>query len=169
MHRSYPLQHDGVFMVMQWYAHLIARCAALKNAWCAVQMLMWVLKICGQILMHSISSACLCSAQLNHSDVFAVLVSLLRTGAEEQLSGGSALHQQSTCVLATPLIQPWHLINSAMQMGARILFPTGAIVLRLVDHSVGATAAAQLMAASAPAGQAPREAQAARTLRRAGH
>ena len=154
---------------MQWYAHLTSRCAALKNAWCAVQMLMWVLTICGHILMHVISSPCLCSVQLNHSDVFAVLKCVLRTGVEGQLSGGSALHQQYTCVLATPWIQPWPLINSAMQMGARILFPTGALVLHMVGHSVEATAAAQLMAASAPAGQAPHEAQAARTLRRAGH
>ena len=155
-------------MVMQWYAHFIARCAAWKNARCAVQMLIWVLKICGHILMHPISSACLCSAQLNHSDVFAIRLTLLRTGSEEQLSGGSALHQQCACVLPTLRFQPWHLINSAMQMGARILFQTGAIVWHLVDHSVGTTAAAQLTVTSAAAGQAPCEARAARTLPRAG-
>ena len=80
-------------MVMQWYAHCIARCAALKIASCAVQMLLWALNICGHILMHPVSSACLSSAQLNQCDVFAIPLTLLRTGSEEQLSGGSALHQ----------------------------------------------------------------------------
>ena len=72
-------------------------------------------------------------------------------------------------MLPTLHLLPCHLISSAMQMGARILLHSGAIVLQLVDHSVGTTAAAQLTVTGAAAGQAPCEVRAARTLPRAGH
>ena len=71
-------------------------------------------------------------------------------------------------MLPTLHLLPCHLIGNAMQMGARILLQSSAIVMQLVDHSVGITAAAQLTVTGAATGQAPCEVRAARILSRAG-